>query len=100
MLHYVHDVNGDYAQQYCENTWLAFEAYLIPLDSVKVTCCLKIKCYRRGSLVRGRLVKELRILLSLFSMAFLSTKGLSCSSCFERLFLTERRTWGDWRVLW
>ena len=61
----------------------------------EVTCCLIRKCYREGSLGRERLVKGLRILLSLYSMAFLSTKGLSCSSCLERLFLSERRTWGD-----
>jgi hypothetical protein len=64
------------------------------------TRCLKIKCYRRGSLAREHLMKGLRILLSLFSMAFLSTKGLSDSSCLERLFLAERRIWGDRRVLW
>jgi hypothetical protein len=38
MLHYVHDVNGDHTLQYYKSTWLAFEAYLIALDSVKVIC--------------------------------------------------------------
>ena len=61
-------------------------------DIVMSTCCLIRKCYREGSLTReGGLEPELRIFLSLSSMAFLSTKGLSCSSCFERVCFTGVR---------
>ncbi len=39
MRHYVHDVNGDHALQYCKSTWLAFASEPIStLDSVKVIC--------------------------------------------------------------
>jgi hypothetical protein len=35
---YVHGVIGDHALQYCKRTWHAFEAYLIPFETVKVIC--------------------------------------------------------------
>ncbi len=44
--------------------------------------------------------KVLKIVLSLFSIAFLSLKGLSVSNCSLRERFTEAETEGDSKTLW
>ena len=40
------------------------------------------------------------MVLSFFSMVFLSTKGLRVSSCLVRERFIEGWTWGDERIRW
>ena len=50
----------------------------------EIACCLIGKCYRRDRWREGDEGERLNIMVSFFSMVFLSTKGLSFSSCLER----------------